>query len=302
METQQEGSFLKRIHEVSGGILRCLLTLSFLTICPSLSGASSVQYIYDNLGRLIMTVSGSGTKIIYGYDAAGRVISVTRTSENQQAPVLTGINPQNAFIGTQVSLTISGSNLLTTTAVKTNNPNIQIINFTASNNSVTIQAQIQKTATVGPATLTITTQSGSADITLNLISLSFTPSLIVLTSGASQNITAHIEGLTSNYNLILKNQNPGVILAPQSVTVPVAGSATFIINALSQGNSAITAGNSGLSVFVSAPFTGAATASSNAVSVSWPFYGSASSQAVSVQMPIAGAIVVSQPVCVKISN
>ncbi len=250
------------------GLFACFAVLFFLT---GSAFADKVNYVYDNLGRLVMTVSSNGTEIIYGYDKTGHLISSTRTSGNQPpgstSPVLTGIIPLNVFIGGEVSITITGSNLLTTDSITTDNPGIKIINFSANDYSVTIDAQIQNTVATGPATFTVTTLSGSQSISLNLISLTVSPQQIALAPGSSGSATARIQGLKGAYDLILENQSPGVISVPQSVTVPVAGNATFLIDALALGDGAVKAGNSTISVFVTNPFAGAGTASSKPVSV-----------------------------------
>jgi YD repeat-containing protein len=231
---------------VKFGFLLCLFLL-ILLIGPAFS--DTVKYIYDNLGRLVMTVSSSGTKVIYGYDQAGHLISVTRTTENQQPPMLTGITPRNVFIGNDVSITIAGSNLLTTDSVKTDNAGIRIINYSANNDSVTIDAQIRNTAATGLTTFTVSTLSGSASISLNLLNLTFTPAQIALATGTSGSITARIDGLSSDYNLVLTNQKPDIITAPQTLIVPASGSTTFQINTLINGTGVIIAGNSAISIW-----------------------------------------------------
>jgi YD repeat-containing protein len=283
------------------GLLLCLFLLVFLA---GSALADTVNYIYDNLGRLVMAVSSNGTLIVYDYDQAGHIISTTRTTANSSLPVITGITPQQVFIGSALSITVTGNNLLTTDGVTTDNPGIRITSFSQSSNSVIIDAQIQGTAAVGPATFTITTPSGSASISLNLLSLTFSPARLVLATGTYESVTARIDGLTSDYSFVLTNQNADVVSAPQSVTVPVAGTATFIVKALSEGTDMITAGNSVLAVFVTKPFSGAGTAASKPVSV-WlhnPQPAFTGSRAVSVQMEHwADAFLVSPPVSVEIS-
>lgn len=266
------------------GFLLCLFLLFFLAGSVS---ADTVNYVYDNLGRLAMTVSSNGTKILYTYDQAGHLISASRMSVNEQPPMLTGISPAIAFIGTEVSITMTGENLLTTESVKTDNPGLRIVNFSTTDNKISINAQLQNTAATGLATFTVTTLTGSASISLNLLSLTFMPTQIVVTPGTSESVSVHIDGLTSDYNLPLTNENPAAVSAPQSVVVPVAGSTTFTVNSIAQGSSVIAAGNSAVSVFVSEPFAGTLMAGSRPVSVlvSNPFQnGSIASRPVSVEV------------------
>jgi hypothetical protein len=184
--------------------------------------------------------------------------------------VITGISPSQVFIGNEVSITLTGNNLLQTKSVTTDNSGIQIKNFSSSNNSISIDAQIQKNAASGAANFTVQTLSGSASISMNLLSLTFTPSQVAMLNGTSTSITARIDGLASDYNLILTNNNPSVIQAPQSLTVPVAGSASFVINAVSMGAGAIASGNSGISVYVTPSYSGTTTLEVKPVSVKLP--------------------------------
>lgn len=258
-----------RKHSNTFGIvvrfLAMLLILLSCSVRPAFS--DTVSYTYDSLGRLTMTVSSGGAVVVYEYDAAGRVISTTRTSKNQQTPVLTGINPNNAIIGSDLDITITGANLLTTKAVSADDPGIQILYFSASENSISVSAHIQNSAATGPVVFTVETLSGTASISSNLIRLTFTPAQISLITGTSESITATIEGLTGDYNLVLANNNPEVITAQESLLVPLSGSATFTVNALSGGSAVISAGNSWVTAFVAASFTGPCTASGKPVSV-----------------------------------
>lgn len=246
-------------------LLLGLLLLISLKSSPVFS--DTVQYIYDNMGRLVMTVSSSGTVIMYGYDDAGRLISTTRTTVNNQPPLLTGITPSQVFIGNEVSISITGNNLLQAKSVTTDNPGIKINTYSLTNNSINIDAHIPNTAPTGPANFTVQTLSGSASISLNLLNLTFSPAQVSILNGASASITTKIDGLTSDYKLDITNQNPNIIQAPQSLTVPVAGSATLIINGISLGAGVIAGGNSGMSVYVGSAYTGPVSPNSKLVSV-----------------------------------
>jgi hypothetical protein len=253
---------------------RLLLTfvLAFLPcfifiIRPSMSAAESANYIYDEMGRLNMAVSQSGDAAVYKYDEVGNLISITREAVNPEPPLLTGITPQYAFIGNEISITVEGSNLITTTSVKADNPGIRIVHYSAGDNSVKVDTQFQSSAPLGPAVFTITTLFGSASISLDVLALSFTPATVTLAGGTTANITAQINGLTSDYNLVLTNQNPDIISVPSSLIVPASGGSTFEVTALANGAGVITAGNSGLQVYVTDPFVGSGTISSRPVSV-----------------------------------
>jgi YD repeat-containing protein len=48
-------------------------------IAPALRGQSTgpVQYVYDDLGRLVKVVDQNGNVATYNYDAAGNLLSIT---------------------------------------------------------------------------------------------------------------------------------------------------------------------------------------------------------------------------------
>ncbi len=66
--------------------LKCLtkliLMLSLFCLLAATTLAGTVQYTYDNLGRLIQVVYDNGATIIYTYDAAGnRIVQQVTASQ-----------------------------------------------------------------------------------------------------------------------------------------------------------------------------------------------------------------------------
>lgn len=279
-----------------------LLGLLLFSIYILPAHSDTVNYIYDNLGRLAMAVSTNGDVVIYQWDEAGNPLSVTHTTVSNQSSMLTGIIPSQVFIGREIQITITGNNLPGTKSVTTSNPGIQIKSFAATNNSVSIDAVISANASPGPASFTVWTVTGSASISMNLLSLTFAPAQIAMVNGTSTSVTARIAGLSSDYNLTLNNQNPDLINAPQSLTVPVSGSASFIVNAVSPGSGSITAGNSGLPVYIGTAYTGIISLLSKAVSVEVQPTISALSNSlpVSVKVAVVPIQAVSPPVSVAL--
>lgn len=64
-------NFLKQALGISRIIF---LSLLILAIVLSLSFAESIQYFYDDVGRLIATVSDTGDVTIYTYDEVGNLL------------------------------------------------------------------------------------------------------------------------------------------------------------------------------------------------------------------------------------
>jgi len=334
------------VTEVADDVLRKFRALIFkicILVCFNLAfisvvSAEKVSYIYDDLGRLIKAVSETGEVAIYSYDAVGNLLSISNRETEPSPPVLNSITPDNVFAGETLSITIEGKNLLNTEKVSSDNSGISINNFSSTDTTITANITVSSTPLTGPSSITIKTAYGSASIPINIAKLIFIPDQATITPNAAMDITTRIEGLSGEYTLLLNNQNPDIISAPQSITIPAGDNTIFTINALKEGTGVITAKNTGVSVYVSQAFTGNAFISSTPVNVligpvlaggfsskpvgvrwplvpdavvisrfvnvEWPFLdGGFSSKPVGVQWPLVpDAIVVSGLVCVKISN
>ncbi len=108
--SRRQGRFLKQVLGISFIII---LSLSILSIAPASSFGVSVQYFYDDIGRLIATVSDTGDVTIYIYDEVGNLLSISKDTFSPNPPVIQSINPDILFIGTATLVSITGQNLLT---------------------------------------------------------------------------------------------------------------------------------------------------------------------------------------------
>jgi YD repeat-containing protein len=86
------------------GALRVLFVAAAFLVATA--HADTVQYVYDELGRLIATVEASGGVRFYNYDAAGNLLSVTSSSSSQIA-ILT-FTPGYGIAGNSVTIVGSG--------------------------------------------------------------------------------------------------------------------------------------------------------------------------------------------------
>lgn len=76
---------------------------------------AGTQYVYDDLGRLVLVVGPDGASALYDYDASGNVTSISRTAA--AGVVVASFTPTYGPAGTQV--TISGSGFDATPALNT---------------------------------------------------------------------------------------------------------------------------------------------------------------------------------------
>lgn len=128
---------------------------AILGVAASLVGlpaaGQSWQYIYDEAGRLRATISSSGTRAEYDYDAAGNLLAIRTPASG--ALTLSGFSPKSGAAGTVV--TIIGAGFSTTVAsnvVKFNGVAATVTAATATQLTVTAPS-----ATTGPISVTVGT-------------------------------------------------------------------------------------------------------------------------------------------------
>ena len=123
-------------------------------------GANPVNYVYDDLGRLIAVIDSAGDTAIYKYDSLGNILSIARQSSAQVSII--SFTPQSGTSG--ASVTINGTGFSATAAqdtVQFNGVSASVVSATATQIVTTVPAA----ATTGP--ITVTTPSGTATSSAN---------------------------------------------------------------------------------------------------------------------------------------
>jgi YD repeat-containing protein len=126
-----------------------------LTAAAIARQGNTTRYYYDDRGRLYAAVTPTGEVIIYEYDAAGNIRSISQGDSRQVR--LFGFNPGGAGVGATV--TIFGTGFSTTpgeNALTFNGVNATV----ASASTSQLVASVPQGATTGP--LSVTTPNGSA--------------------------------------------------------------------------------------------------------------------------------------------
>jgi len=124
------------------------------------NGVATINYVYDELGRLVGVTDQAGDTVIYGYDAIGNILSISRQSSSQLSIIR--FTPSSGPVNTTV--TISGTAFSTTASqdtVKFNGTQAVVNPATATQLVVTVPSG----ATTGP--ITVTTPSGSVSSSTN---------------------------------------------------------------------------------------------------------------------------------------
>ena len=144
-----------------------LCAISMLWVC-SLAAQSGIDYLYDELNRLVAVVDPSGDTAVYAYDAVGNILSISRHASSQVSIV--AFFPDAGPIGTVVTILGTG------------------FSATPSQNTVTFHGT---TATVSSATTTrlvVAVPSGATTGTIGVTSpngsASSATSFTVTSSGA----------------------------------------------------------------------------------------------------------------------
>ncbi|MGH7486726.1 MAG: IPT/TIG domain-containing protein, partial [bacterium] len=140
-----------------GGSQRFYALVSLLLACLAQSaiGQSLIQYVYDDVGRLIAVVDPSGDTATYTYDAVGNLLSIDRHASSQVSII--SFSPASGPTGTVV--TIFGTGFSATQSLDS-------VTFGGVAAAVSMASPTQLVATVpaGAATgaIAVTAPSGSA--------------------------------------------------------------------------------------------------------------------------------------------
>lgn len=286
-------------------VITALIAAAIQLITPVFSYAGTAFYLYDDNGRLIKAVTSAGDAVIYEYDKVGNLTSMTRESIRRTPPAISNVIHDVVFRGTTVSMTIAGENLFSTSRIFSNHSGVIVNAFKSSDTVINTTITISDEAPLGSALISIETLYGTTSISITVADLIFSERQTAIISGAAANIIARTEpGLSKDLTVTLYNQNPDIISAPLSLTVPAGGSSILTINALKEGVGIISSENAWLIIYVTQPLTGSVSASTMPVSVivKQAFQGITTSVPVSVGIlpsPVQG-IATSSPVSVKV--
>jgi large repetitive protein len=157
---------------------RCTLLVVILLGGTSATWAQQVQYVYDELGRLVELVSPDGSSVRYSYDAVGNITSIRKGAAS--AIAISEFTPNAGPVGS--SITIFGTGFSTTAAsntVRFNGTSATVSAATANQLTVTIPAG----ATTGKIAVTSPngTATSASDFTISSLPAptlsSFTPTI-----------------------------------------------------------------------------------------------------------------------------
>ncbi len=152
------------------------VAIRLLAVCLPISAAwAATQYLYDDLGRLVLVANPSGS-IVYAYDASGNVSTITQLSAASLS--VTGFTPAVGYAG--LPITIYGNSFSTTPA----NDHVTIGGVTATvtaATTTTLSTTIPYGAATGPISVTVnsTTATSSQNLVVKVPTItSFAPTVV----------------------------------------------------------------------------------------------------------------------------
>lgn len=240
--------------------------------------AGGESYDYDGLGRLVRAISSSGVVTEYVYDAAGNITAVNRGA-TASPPTLTNAAPASIRRGSQVRVTLTGTNLQNA-ALQALDRELTISGVTRTATSLTFDLAASFQAALGASALRVSSAAGAATINITVrpplpaVELSPLP-IAVPPDGRSATIDLVLANADDQaHTITLSTARPDIAsVSPAAVTIPAGSTRTSIfVTGRLGGNTELrlqsaTLGNSAFPIFVLAAFEGINTARAGLVGV-----------------------------------
>jgi len=187
-------------------------------------GVNPINYVYDELGRLVSVIDSSGDTATYKYDAVGNILSISRQNSNQLSII--SFTPQSGPSG--ASVTINGTGFSTTTTQDSVNFNGVAATVTAAT-ATQITVLVPANASSGPITVTIPSASASSSTNFTVLTSpgvptisGFTPNMGV--TGTAVTVNGTNFDVANNDNLKFNTTTAGLTSATStqvSTVVPI---------------------------------------------------------------------------------
>ncbi len=84
-------------------LTQCVLVAALL-LWPVSAPSDQAQYFYDELGRVVCVIDGSGNVAVYNYDEVGNLLSIERFTTGTTEIGIFLVTPSSALIGTDVEI------------------------------------------------------------------------------------------------------------------------------------------------------------------------------------------------------
>ena len=179
---------IKSCYQIA--VLVIMLLVSIVTVNAQQSGqGGTVTYGYDANGRLTSVTLPTGEGVIYTYDPAGNITSIQRIAG--PGPQFISFTPQSGFIGDTVTFT--GANFGNITSVSFNGTNATVF----AGNLTQITATVPTNASSGPITVTLANGTFTTS-PFRVLAIQITPSQASILPNQTQQFTANVPSQLGN--------------------------------------------------------------------------------------------------------
>ncbi|HEV8441135.1 MAG TPA: CARDB domain-containing protein [Methylomirabilota bacterium] len=207
--------------------LASLLLAIAITIAPSPITASTINYVYDELGRLVGVIDPGGETAAYRYDDVGNMLSIARYAST--ALSIIGFSPGRGPIGADVTIWGTGfSPAPSQNAVRFNGTAAAVVSAGPTELVTTVPAG----ATTGPISVTTGTASASTASVFTVTASGGPPAIsgfspVVGVAGTAVTITGtNFETLAADNRVVFNDlrRSPVLTASPTSLVTTVPAS------------------------------------------------------------------------------
>jgi YD repeat-containing protein len=147
-----------------------------------------INYVYDDLGRLVRVIDENGNAATYHYDAVGNLLRIARETGVPTTAAVSAVSPSSWNRGTSTTVTITGYNLFCS-SVTAATAGVTLSNVQNSLDQIVLNAAVSTTASLGTAIMNLNCERGPINTPFTVID---TPPTVFITSPADG--TTALEG------------------------------------------------------------------------------------------------------------
>ena len=176
-------------------LAKLIIVVGMLLLAKDVQGqqGGTVTYGYDANGRLTSVTLPTGEAVTYSYDPAGNITSIQRVTG--PGPQFLTFSPQSGFIDDTV--TFNGANFGTVSSVSFNGTNAVVFSGTTTQ----ITAKVPENATTGQITVTLSNGTFTTP-TFTVLALQINPSQISILPSQTQQFSVVVPSQLNNNNVI----------------------------------------------------------------------------------------------------
>ena len=165
------------VHFIRPILVVVFLTFAFLS-APLSAQQPKINYVYDDLGRLVRVIDGNGNTATYHYDAVGNLLRITRETGVPSTTVVSAVSPSSWNRGTNFTVTITGYNLYCS-SVTAATAGVTLSNIQILLDQIVLNATVSTTAQLGTAIMDLNCERGLINTAFTVID---TPPTVLITS------------------------------------------------------------------------------------------------------------------------